>query len=47
MKRWAQLEIMDAKFEAFQACMDVPGQEENEPADPFEEDPFGHGPMVM
>ena len=42
-----QLELMDAEFEAFQVCTDRPGQEANEPADAFEEDPFGHGSMVM
>ena len=39
----AELARMDAEFEAFRACTDASGQEVNEPADPFEEDPFGHG----
>ena len=39
----AELTRMDAEFEAFRACTDASGQEVNEPADPFEEDPFGNG----
>ena len=39
----AELTRMDAEFEAFRACTDAFGQEVNEPAEPFEEDPFGHG----
>ena len=39
----AELAHMDAEFEAFRACTDASGQEVNEPADPFDEDPFGHG----
>ena len=39
----AELTRMDADLEAFRACTDASGQEVIEPADPFEEDPSGHG----
>ena len=39
----AELVRLDAEFDAFRACTDASGQDVNEPTDPFEEDPFGHG----